>query len=178
VKSKKGGAVKVKVDVGSESESESEGEKSEEELPTKKSRKRPSSALVVNSDDDNDEDEGGYAARGSSSTPRDDILNDSDAEDEAEETSLSSPHLRSSQSKRRKLSNHRATNSDSDTDDRVGVVADREEGKVVEMKDFDTAAAVAVDEGDEDVDEDAAPVARPARQRTRAGFVVDSSDEE
>ncbi len=30
----------------------------------------------------------------------------------------------------------------------------------------------------EDDDEDALPVARPARQRVRAGFIVDSSEEE
>ena len=40
-----------------------------------------------------------------------------------------------------------------------------------------TSSAMVIDD-DEDEDEDVVPVARPARRRVQAGFIVDSSDEE
>ena len=78
----------------------------------------------------------------------------SDSNDEATDTPMSSPHLKASKAKRRKLSND---------DDQIGVqsMLDKNSRKVT----------------DSDDDEDG-PIVRPARQRVRAGFIMDSSDEE
>ncbi|KAH8821625.1 timeless protein-domain-containing protein [Xylogone sp. PMI_703] len=75
-----------------------------------------------------------------------------DSDDEDMDTPMSSPHARASQTKRQKLS-----------DDDSG------------RKD---AASASFTEEEEDGDEDLAPVSRVARQRVRAGFIVESSDEE
>ena len=173
---------KTVVEVGSESESEEDNE-----LPvTKKSKKRSSSVLGVDSDDDDDDDEM-HETRGSSSTPKDDILQDSERE-AGEGTPLSSPHLKSSQAKRRKLSaRNKGLGSDTDDDGGVGVDVTRaeeegreegrDEGEDMEMGELDTATN-GVEDADEDEDVVMLVNARPARKRVRAGFVVDSSDEE
>lgn len=113
------------------------------------SRKRQSSAILIDSDDD------AVAASGRSSSPaRDNVLAESD--DEATDTPMSSPHVRSSQTKRRKLLSDGEPASPNYSVVQKGAVWN---------------AAISEDE------EDALP-ARPVRQRTRAGFIVDSSDEE
>ena len=136
-------------------------------------KKRQSSALSADSDDDDDvlmtgsrkrhssvisidrEAEAAAASGLSSSPARDNVLVESG--DEATDTPLSSPHTRSSQPKRRKLS----SDDEPDSPDRSAVTQS-------------VPAAVAMSD-DED---EALPVARPARRRVRAGFIVDSSDEE
>jgi replication fork protection complex subunit Tof1/Swi1 len=122
----------------------------DDEILMTRSRKRQSSAISVDSDDD------AVAATGWSSSPaRDDVLAESD--NEATDTPMSSPHVRSSQTKRRKISSYGEGGSP--------------DHSVIEK-------GVAVDETISEDEEDALPIARPARQRVRAGFIVDSSDEE
>jgi replication fork protection complex subunit Tof1/Swi1 len=101
------------------------------------SRKRQSSAILVDSDDDAT----GPSGRSSSAAPENVLV---ESEGDATDTPMSSPHAKSSQTKRRKVS--------------IG----------------DEPADVAMsDDDDEDL-----PVAKPVRPRVRAGFIVDSSDEE
>jgi replication fork protection complex subunit Tof1/Swi1 len=117
-----------------------------------RSRKRQSSAISIDSDDDVAEPH-----RRSSSTARHNASDES-MEEEATDTPMSSPHIRSSQSKRRKLS------------------SEDEESTSETVKDsLKNATSMQVDEDETDED---VPVARPARQRVRAGFIIDSSDEE
>ncbi len=136
----------------------------------KKNKKRESSAISAGSDDNGDDDilitssrkrhssmfsdesdgEPAGTSERSASITKDDVLADSN--DEAMDTPMSSPHGRPSQPKKRKI-----TNNDLPTS--------RRRSKDVAM------------ELDDD-DEDAIPISRPARQRVRAGFIVDSSDEE
>jgi replication fork protection complex subunit Tof1/Swi1 len=141
------------------------------EAPTKK---RQSSAISADSDDDDDllgssrrprqastvslddDDEVAEASERSSPASRDNVLDAS--EDEATDTPMSSPHAKASQTKRRKLSRDAETASPN-------------------------PSTLRKDEGgdamsDDDDDDDVAPVARQARQRVRAGFIVDSSDDE
>ncbi|CZR58945.1 related to TOF1-topoisomerase I interacting factor 1 [Phialocephala subalpina] len=120
----------------------------EDDLPVTSSRKRQSSAISDGSDEED------IATGRSSSVARDNVL---ESEDEATDTPLSSPHPRSSKPKRRKVS--------SDEEDATPAASAPVE-------------AVNTMDLDDDEDEDVAPVSRPARQRTRAGFIVDSSDEE
>ncbi|KAH7321488.1 timeless protein-domain-containing protein [Rhexocercosporidium sp. MPI-PUGE-AT-0058] len=140
----------------------------------KGTKKRQSSAITVDSDNDEElllpgirynrtsaspeqSDDGAARASARSSSPAgDDAL--AESEDEATDTPMSSPHIRPSQSKRRKVSKE--------------VSPDSPDPEIIK-----TSAAMVIDDNDDD-DEDVAPVARPARQRTRAGFIVDSSDEE
>ncbi|CAL3966026.1 unnamed protein product [Diplocarpon coronariae] len=134
-------------------------------------KKRQSSAMTVDREDDDDlllaagrmcatpegsDDGAGRASARSSSAARDNVLAESG--DDATDTPMSSPHTRASQSKRLKVSN---TNSSPASP----------KSKVIKT----TSAMVVVDDEE---DEDAAPVVRPTRQRARAGFIVDSSDEE
>jgi replication fork protection complex subunit Tof1/Swi1 len=115
------------------------------------SRKRNSSAILMDSDDEVD------AASGrSSSLATDNVL--AESEDAATDTPMSSPHAKSSQAKRRKVS------SDEESDSLF-------HSAVIKSAPADGAMS-------EDDEDDALPVARPARQRVRAGFIVDSSDEE
>ncbi|KAH8683154.1 timeless protein-domain-containing protein [Tricladium varicosporioides] len=115
---------------------------------TKKSKKRPSSAVSNDSDDDL------LPGVQSSSTARD------DSEQEATDTPMSSPHTRPSKPKKRKVV------SDKEASDEEALSAHTSGPK---------SSAMALDD---DEDEEEAPVSRPARQRVRAGFIVDSSDEE
>lgn len=140
-----------------------------------KGKKRQSSAITADSDDDDelltgisksrtsatpeDSDGAGRASARSSSAARDNVLEES--EDEATDTPMSSPHVRPSQSKRRKVSSDVSS-------------ASPEPAVEEPVKEY---SAMVVDD-DEDEDDDIAPVARPARQRVRSGFIVDSSDEE
>ncbi|KAF8859606.1 timeless-domain-containing protein [Acephala macrosclerotiorum] len=121
----------------------------EDDLPVTSSRKRQSSAISEGSDEEE------LATGRSSSVARDNVLVES--EHEATDTPLSSPHPRTSKSKRRKVSSNEG-------DEAPEASAPVESVKIMDL--------------DDDEDEDMAPVARPARQRTRAGFIVDSSDEE
>lgn len=114
-------------------------------------KKRKSSAISIDSDD-----EAGAASGRSSSAARDNVL--AESEDEATDTPMSSPHTKSSQWNRREVSGE---------DEPVSPV------RPSVMK--DALADTAMSDDDE---EDALPAARPARQRTRAGFIFDSSDEE
>ncbi len=113
-------------------------------------RKRRTSAVSIDSDD-----EAALPSGRSSSAARGNSL--AESEDEAIDTPLSSPDPKSSQSKRRKVS----------SDDEVASV-----NHAIVPKSAPTDGALSDDE------DDAMPIARPARQRTRAGFIVDSSDEE
>ncbi len=142
-----------------------------------KGKKRQSSAITVDSDDeeelltgtsksrtsatpeDSDEDAGRASAR-SSSAARDNVLEESG--DEATDTPMSSPHVRPSQSKRRKVSND------------IGSASP----ELAVEEPVKTSSAMVVDDDEDDENEDVAPVVRPARQRVRSGFIVDSSDEE
>ncbi|KUJ20178.1 timeless-domain-containing protein [Mollisia scopiformis] len=137
-----------------------------------KSRKRPSTAISVDSDDNDDlpdtrirkrqsstisDDSNEEAQATSSSNPRDNVLLESD--NEATDTPLSSPHPQTTNSKRRKVSSD-------------------EEPDPVDALSVTEPAKISGIELEDDEDEDVAPVSRPSRQRTRAGFIVDSSDEE
>lgn len=125
---------------------------SDEEMQLPSSKKRQSSAISIGSDDDEEGDVPANAR--SSSTARDDVLANSD--DEATDTPMSSPHIKSSQAKRRKVSS-----GDEPASPKVSLI-----GKENQQP---------ADDSDEDED---VPVVRPMRQRVRSGFIVDSSDEE
>ncbi|KAF4625799.1 hypothetical protein G7Y89_g12363 [Cudoniella acicularis] len=122
---------------------------------SKKSRKRPSSAIS----NDNDGESGLIPSGHSSSTARDDNVLD-ESENETTDTPISSPHIRSSQPKKRKV-----VSDDEASDEEIASVSN------VAPK----SSAMNLDADDE---EDDVPVVRPARQRVRAGFIMDSSDEE
>lgn len=123
----------------------------DDDIVMPESRKRQSSAISIDSDDE------AAAASGRSSSPaRDNVL--AQSEDEATDTPMSSPHAKSSQPKRRKVS----------SDDEP---ASPEHSAAMKSAAGDAAMS-------DDDEEDTLPVARRARQRVRAGFIVDSSDEE
>lgn len=122
---------------------------SDEEMQLPSSKKRQSSAISINSDEDEDEEDVPANPR-SSSTARD------DSDDEARDTPISSPHVKSSQAKRRKVSGD-----DGPASPKVSLVGKENQPPV--------------DDSDEDED---IPIARAPRQRVRSGFIVDSSDEE
>jgi len=134
-----------------------------------KNRKRHSSAISGDSSDENDvllttnkkrrskvlsvgSDED--TAHNSSPSAGDNVLVGSD--DQETDTPMSSPHVRSQTKKQKVMGNERATS----PEDLVP-----EEG---------TNQVIADDDED---DEDDVPLSRP-RQRVRAGFIVDSSDED
>jgi len=113
--------------------------------------KRQSNAISIDSDE-----EAAAGSRRSSSAARDNVLADSDSGNETD-TPMSSPHVRSSQAKRRKVS-------EEEEEDSPLPSAALKSGQV--------------GAGESDDEEDAVTFTRPARQRIRAGFIVDSSDEE
>lgn len=135
-------------------------------------KKRQSNAISADSDDDDnvqstsrrrrqsspvsseDDDEIAEASARSSSASRDTVL--AESEDEATDTPMSSPHAKASQTKRRKLSSDAQNGSPNPSTVRKDESADAMS----------------------DEDDDVAPVARQPRQRVRAGFIVDSSDDE
>lgn len=135
-----------------------------------KGKKRPSSAVAEDSDEDlllgggrkspapQDSDDGAERASArSSSAARDNVLEES--EDEATDTPMSSPHVRTSNPKRQKIS--------------------KDVTPALSERGVEGARKVVDDEDDEeDEEEDIASAARPARQKVRSGFIVDSSDEE
>lgn len=123
-----------------------------------KSKKRR--AVLLSSDEDSGQsDDGGHrsrtASRRTSSTAQDNILHGSGEEIGGVDTPLSSPHVRSSQTKRMRISSEDVASSDGDAP------------KDVAMED--------VPEGDDE--EEDVPVASTARRRMRAGFVFDSDSE-
>ncbi|KAL3425678.1 timeless protein [Phlyctema vagabunda] len=118
-------------------------EDSDDELLMSSSRKRQSSAISDGTDDDE-----------TSTNTRNNPLEVS--EDDATDTPMSSPHPKSSQLKKRKLS-------DGANIQPKKASASGKENDVVML---------------DDEDEDDISTTRQVRQRVRAGFVVDSSDEE
>ena len=114
-------------------------------------RKRQSRTVSIDSDDDVED-----ASVHSSPAAKDSILAASD--DEATDTPMSSPHARNSQTKRQKLSND------------AEIIPSGPPTLVKNIQDGDAMS--------DNEDEDAAPVARPARQRVRSGFIIESSDDE
>ena len=126
--------------------------KDKESGPTapSRSKKRQWNAITIDSEDDE--------VGRSSSAARDNVLEESDEGESATDTPMSSPHHRSSQPKRRKVSSEEP---ESDSHSPAGEIAKN------------GSAMAAGDTDDEDV-----AAMRPARQRVRAGFIVDSSDEE
>jgi replication fork protection complex subunit Tof1/Swi1 len=114
-----------------------------------RSKKRQSSAISISSE------EGGGR---SSSVVRGNVLDESDEGDSATDTPMSSPHNRSSQTKKRKVSNEEPES-----------IGHSEAEEIMK-----NGAAKEADDSDE---EDIA-VVRPARRRVTAGFIVESSDEE
>lgn len=125
-------------------------EKEKEKQKQKQIRKRLSSAISTDSDD-----EVTGASIRSSPAARDNVLAESD--DKETDTPMSSPHQKSLQPKRRKLSSGGGSASPEPS-----------------LAEKDQAGKAMSDDEDEEV----MPVVRPVRQRTRAGFIVDSSDEE
>lgn len=123
----------------------------EDNAPASSRRKRHSRTVSTDSDDDIVDVSGR-----SSQVARDSILAASG--DETTDTPMSSPHVRSSQTKRQKLAS---------------------DAEIASPKPLALRKEIqAGDAMSDDEDEDAAPVARSARQRVRAGFIVDSSDDE
>jgi replication fork protection complex subunit Tof1/Swi1 len=125
----------------------------EDDLLTTGSRKRQSSAVSVDSDED-DLDTPAATDHSSSLRKGDVVGSDGDSTD----TPLSSPHNSFLQSKRRKLSGAAKP---------VSPTRSTTEKDIGEM--------MMIDGPDEEEDE--IPIA-PARRRVRAGFIIDSSDEE
>ena len=115
-------------------------------------KKRQSSALSLNSDN-----EATTASERSLTPQRDNILVES--EKESTDTPMSSPHTRPSESK----TGNSSRKIEPDKQDRYAVAK---------------SASAEMAMSDDEEEEDAVLVARPARQRVRAGFIVDSSDEE
>jgi replication fork protection complex subunit Tof1/Swi1 len=133
---------------------------------------RKRGAREMSSESETDEDDAPRARHHSSSTK-----DDEESGNEATDTPLSSsPHIRSSQTKRLKISRdiRRSESVDisDDDDDRQGHRQSLDTQRDKTMRDVPPAE----DDGDE---EDDAPVVRTAaRRRVTAGFVIDSSDEE
>ncbi len=134
---------------------------------TSTSKKRRANDI---SSDSSDDDDSPLARDRSSSMARDEEA-DSEAEAEAEatDTPLSSPHIRSSQTKRLRISSPRGSSRFVSVDIPV-VDLNADVDKYVGMVDVPS-----MDQSD---DEEDVPVARTARRRVAGGFIVDSSDEE
>lgn len=130
---------------------------SDEEEGTPAVRKRRRSKDV---EEESEDDDPPVVSGRSSTTAKDDILADSD--DEATDTPMSSPHAKS---KAKATKKRKVDLSDDDEDE--------EESSTAPGAKESTAMVL----DDEDEDEDV-PVMKPARQRMRSGFVMDSSDEE
>jgi replication fork protection complex subunit Tof1/Swi1 len=151
-------------------------QKSEDDSAPKKgavSHSTKRSAREMLSDSDSDEDGFQHSRHRSSSTARDDLLEESG--NEATDTPLSSsPHIRSSQTKRLRITNKRASSasgSSEDTDDDALITArDKTMMDVPVLDDND---------GEEDDEDNEVPVVRTAaRRRVTSGFIIESSDEE
>ncbi|EHL03552.1 putative Topoisomerase 1-associated factor 1 [Glarea lozoyensis 74030] len=139
----------------------------------KSNKKRQSNALSDASNDDevtpassgqrkrvrsqSDSEDDDHATSDSPATAKNDPL-DSDAEGTV--TPMSSPHTRNLKGKKRKVV--------SDDQDEELSVLDTISGNA-------KSSAMVIDDDD---DEDDIPIVKPVRQRVRAGFIVDSSDEE
>jgi replication fork protection complex subunit Tof1/Swi1 len=134
---------------GSDDTDDSDGSDSD---PLPPSKKRQSSAMSIDSD-------GEDATRSgrSSSSARDNVLAESDGD--ATDTPMSSPHVRPSQAKRRKVSSPVEQDSPFSTT-------------------FALPEKISQDTAEDSDDDEDVPVFRTARQRVRSGFIVDSSDEE
>jgi replication fork protection complex subunit Tof1/Swi1 len=122
--------------------------------------KRDSSAIDLDSDEEDSEP--ARKKRGSSAIELDsdgemEGAKESEEEAEATDTPMSSPH-RSSQPKRRK------------------VVSDNDDDEPLVSKTKSVKVGVEVD--DEEDEENIVPVAQTRRPRVRAGFIMDSSDDE
>lgn len=143
-------------------------------------KKRDSSAISIDSDEDgtparskrrrskdvdeDSEDEDAPVVSGrSSTTAKDDIL--ADSEDEATDTPMSSPHAKPKPKPKSKGAKKR----------KVDLSDDDEEEELSKGPGAKESTAMVLDDEDEDED---VPVVKPARQRMRSGFVMDSSDEE
>jgi replication fork protection complex subunit Tof1/Swi1 len=122
-----------------------------EEITLSARNKHPR-AISVDSDDEVAE----ASRRSSSVAARDNIL--AEHGDDTTDTPMSSPHIRSSPTKRRRISSDDGSASPKLSAAEKGLEGDR-----------------AIPDGE---DEDIVPVARPARQRVRAGFIADTSDED
>jgi replication fork protection complex subunit Tof1/Swi1 len=133
------------------------------------------SAREMLSDSDNDEDGSPPARYRSPSTARDDDLLE-ESGNEATDTPLSSsPHIRSSQTKRLRISSKRASSpsgSVEDIDDDALVTAGDKTMRDVPALNGDGGE-------DDDEEENEVPVVRAvARRRVTSGFIIESSDEE
>lgn len=118
-------------------------------------RKRQSSAISIDSDDNEVDAEVEARSGRSSSSVRDNIL--AESEGEITDTPMSSPHIKSSQAKRRK-------------------VLSNEVRMLPKPSSLGKENQRPLADGSDDDDE--IPVARPVRQRVRSGFIIESSDEE
>jgi replication fork protection complex subunit Tof1/Swi1 len=107
---------------------------------------------------DNSDDEDPVSSGESPATAKNDTL---DSHADATDTPISSPHIRNSKAKKRKVV--------SDEDE-------EEETPVLEPVSGNAKSTAMVIDNDEE--EDDIPVAKPVRRRVQAGFIVDSSDEE
>lgn len=133
-------------------------------------KKRSATVLDGDTDEDDDMPFAGTADDGSSPETTEDADEDvlRNSENGDAETPASSPHFRSSQTKRRRISN--GSDSEEDEEEQSHALSPPN-GKDLGMMDVPEAHV------NEDDDEDDVPVARPARRRIVSGF-VDSSDEE
>jgi replication fork protection complex subunit Tof1/Swi1 len=129
-------------------------------------KKRRASSISFDSEASDDEDGDVLRAREhSSSTAR------GQSEVEATDTPLSSPHLRSSQPKRIRLSSEgMGSQPESPAEDTNGKGRDQEMSEIGK-------GSVDIDK-DEDEDEEDFPIAKTTRRRHIAEFIIDSSDEE
>jgi len=131
------------------------------------------SAREMSSDSDSDIDDTRRTLHRSSSTARD----DEGSGNEATDTPLSSsPHIRSSQTKRLRISSKRVSSrseSPGNTDDDASSVT----GGDKPMRDAPPAVND-LDREDDDEDNDVPVVRTAARRRITSGFIIDSSDEE
>jgi replication fork protection complex subunit Tof1/Swi1 len=130
-------------------------------------KKRRASSISSDSEKASDEDGDVLRARGHSSSS----MAGGQSEDEATDTPLSSPHLRSSQPKRiRLMSEGKGGQPESPVE-----VTNRK-GRDQEVPDIGKSG---VDISEDEDDDDDFPVVKTARRRRHmAGFLIDSSDEE
>lgn len=144
-------ALKELLNVG---EDNSTAAKSKQHATATKKRKMTGSFL----DDDSDTDVG----------IENRFIQSSSEHEDREETPLSSPHLRSSQTKRLRISSQ-----DSEDDSVHSNASTPRTAKDVRMTDVVEAVPKAGADDEDDV-----PIARPARRRVIGAFVDDSSDDE
>lgn len=142
--------------------------------PAQQKPKRKSKTIEISSGEeeepsDSDDDEEPSSSATLAVAARKRAVSDEQDEEEAEETPESSPNKPQPNSrklaKRRKVSVEVEEAAEDDNSGGVeGTLSEKVEGMQVD--------------GDDDDEEDIAPVGKPSRQRGRTGFVVDSSDEE